>query len=69
MKDICLGLKEMHDNSILHRDIKPENIVLTHVIIHLNRMFANFVIWVGQLSAKTGEPPTVEHSITFLPRL
>ena len=68
MKDICLGLKEMHDNSILHRDIKPENIVLTHVIIRLNRMFANFVISVGQLSVKTEEPLTVEHSITFLHR-
>ena len=31
LRDICLGLKEMHDNSILHRDIKPENIVLTNV--------------------------------------
>ena len=33
LKEICLGLKEMHDNSILHRDIKPENIVITNVNI------------------------------------
>lgn len=31
LREVCLGLKEMHDHSILHRDIKPENIVLTNV--------------------------------------
>jgi len=31
LREICLGLKEMHDNSLLHRDIKPENIVITNV--------------------------------------
>jgi serine/threonine protein kinase len=36
LKEICLGLKEMHENSILHRDIKPENIVITNVIKYLN---------------------------------
>lgn len=33
VREVCLGLKEMHDNSILHRDIKPENIVITNVRI------------------------------------
>jgi serine/threonine protein kinase len=37
LKEVCLGLKEMHDNSILHRDIKPENIVITNVPFNLLR--------------------------------
>ena len=25
---ICLGVKHMHDNSVIHRDLKPENILI-----------------------------------------
>lgn len=28
MKDILLGLCEMHDRNFIHRDLKPENILL-----------------------------------------
>ena len=28
IKDICLGLKEIHSKKIIHRDIKPENILI-----------------------------------------
>ena len=29
IKQICIGLKEIHDNNIIHRDLKPENILIT----------------------------------------
>lgn len=29
--EICVGIKEMHDNNIVHRDLKPENVVITNV--------------------------------------
>ena len=69
LKDICLGLKEMHDNSVLHRDIKPENIVLTNVLMKLFRMSVNYVILDGQLSARTGGTLTVVLLTMFLPKL
>ena len=28
IKQICLGIKEIHDKNIIHRDIKPENIFM-----------------------------------------
>ena len=28
IKQICIGLKEIHDKNIIHRDIKPENIFI-----------------------------------------
>ena len=28
MKDILLGMCQMHDKNFIHRDIKPENILL-----------------------------------------
>ena len=28
IKQICVGLKEIHDKNIIHRDIKPENIFI-----------------------------------------
>jgi serine/threonine protein kinase len=28
VKQICLGLKEIHDSNIIHRDLKPENIFI-----------------------------------------
>ena len=28
-RQICLGVKYLHDNSISHRDLKPENVLLT----------------------------------------
>ena len=28
IKQICIGIKEMHDKKIIHRDIKPENIFM-----------------------------------------
>ena len=68
MKNICLGLKEMHDNSIVHRDIKPENIVITHVLLILSRMSVSFATWAGQLSVKIEEPHTAEHLTTYLHR-
>jgi len=27
MRDVCLGLNELHDQGIVHLDIKPENIL------------------------------------------
>ena len=69
LKDICLGLKEMHDNSVLHRDIKPENIVLTNVFLVLFRMFVSFVILDGRPSAKIGETHTVALLIMSLLKL
>ena len=29
IKQLCLGIKEIHDKNIIHRDLKPENIFLT----------------------------------------
>ena len=29
IKQICLGIKEIHDKNIIHRDIKPENIFMS----------------------------------------
>ena len=29
VKDICLGLKEIHKNDIIHRDLKPQNIFIS----------------------------------------
>ena len=29
IKDICLGLKEIHDKNLIHRDLKPENIFIS----------------------------------------
>ena len=28
IKQICLGLKEIHSKNIIHRDLKPENIFM-----------------------------------------
>ena len=28
IKQICLGLKEIHDSNIIHRDISPDNIFI-----------------------------------------
>ena len=28
LKQICLGIKEIHKNGIIHRDLKPENIFI-----------------------------------------
>ena len=28
IKQICLGIKEIHNKNIIHRDIKPENIFM-----------------------------------------
>ena len=33
IKEICEGIKEMHDNSIVHRDLKPQNVVISHVTL------------------------------------
>jgi len=30
MRQICLGVKYLHDRKIIHRDLKPENILLVH---------------------------------------
>jgi serine/threonine protein kinase len=68
LKSICLGLKEMHDNSILHRDIKPENIVITNVLTILFRMFASCVTSDGQPYAKIAEPHTAARLTTCLPK-
>jgi aurora kinase len=35
LKEICLGLAEMHDKDIVHRDIKPENVVMTNGVSKL----------------------------------
>ena len=29
MRDVCLGLNELHGKGIVHLDIKPENILLS----------------------------------------
>jgi serine/threonine protein kinase len=29
MRDVCLGLNELHNQGIVHLDIKPENILLS----------------------------------------
>jgi len=29
MRDVCLGLQELHEKGIVHLDIKPENILLS----------------------------------------
>lgn len=29
MRDVCLGLEELHQRGIIHLDIKPENILLS----------------------------------------
>ena len=29
-KDICYGIKYLHDNRIIMRDLKPENCLITH---------------------------------------
>ena len=29
IKQICIGIKEIHDKKIIHRDLKPENIFIT----------------------------------------
>ena len=31
IKDICCGLKALHDKKIIHRDLKLENILLSYV--------------------------------------
>ena len=28
IKQICIGIKEIHDKKIIHRDLKPENIFI-----------------------------------------
>ena len=28
IKQICLGIREIHNKNIIHRDLKPENILL-----------------------------------------
>ena len=28
IKQLCIGIKEIHDNKIIHRDLKPENIFI-----------------------------------------
>lgn len=37
VRQICLGLKYMHNENVIHRDIKPENIFLNDVLIRLCR--------------------------------
>jgi len=32
IKQICIGIKEIHDKNIIHRDIKPENIFINEKI-------------------------------------
>jgi len=33
LRQICSGLKFLHEHSIMHRDIKPENILVTMVYL------------------------------------
>ena len=32
IKQICLGIKEIHEKNIIHRDLKPENIFMNYLI-------------------------------------
>lgn len=54
MYEICLGIKEMHDQNIVHRDLKPENVVMSHVKIIIFREFAKYVISGGLPFARIG---------------
>jgi serine/threonine protein kinase len=60
------AVEYLHDLGIAHRDIKPENIVISNVPINLFRMFTNFVILDGLLSATRGGKLTVELSTMWL---
>ena len=35
IKQICKGIKEIHDKKIIHRDLKPENIFINNLDIKI----------------------------------
>lgn len=67
IRQIASAVNYLHENYIAHRDIKPENIVMSNVFfLYKNRVYASYVISVGQPSVSTEDQLIVAHSIMLL---
>ena len=55
IKQICIGLKEIHDKNIIHRDLKPENILITK----------NMEVKIGDFGISKYFGPNKDYTITL----